>query len=182
LVLDGFVTHHFLALLLLEVNKLDLLLEEAAIEFDALLLLSGPESLLVDIFVEEIRFRGQVHILPQLFDAVVSQALLIALDDLEEPGQVVLLLDDLRQIVLYGPFGVGVHHRHEVGFVIGIAGKGVKLLAGLRQGLLLLCLFKVLQELGSPDDPAFLGLVETISPLKFLGPRLFLSLGQVVNA
>ena len=42
LVLDGLVAHHFLALLLLKVNKLDLLLEEAAIEFDALLLLSGP--------------------------------------------------------------------------------------------------------------------------------------------
>ena len=87
------------------------------------------------------------------------QALFIALDDLEEPGQVILLLDDLRQIVLYGPFRMSIHHWHEVGFVIGIAGKGVKLLTGLRQGLLLLCLFKVLQELGSPDDPAFLSLV-----------------------
>jgi len=34
----------------------------------------------------------------------VLQALFIALDDLEEPGQVILLLDDLSQIVLYGPF------------------------------------------------------------------------------
>ena len=181
LVFDGFLAHHFLPLLLLDVHKLDLLLEEAAIEFDALFLVSGPESLLVDILVEEIRFRRQVHILPELFDAVVLQALLIALDDLEEPGQVIFLLDDLSQIVLYGPFGMGIHHWHEVGFVIGIAGEGVKLLTGLRQGLLLLCLFKVLQELGPPDDPAFLGLVQTIGPLGFLGPRLFLSLSQVID-
>lgn len=57
LVFDGFVAHHLLALLLLDVNKLNLLLEEAAIEFDALFLVSGPESLLVYILVEEICFR-----------------------------------------------------------------------------------------------------------------------------
>ena len=114
LVLDGFVTHHFLPLLLLDINKLNLLFKEPAIEFDALLLVSGPLSLLVDILIEEIRFRCQVHILAKLFDSVLPKALFIALDDLEEPGQVIFLLDDLSQIILDGPFRMSVHHRHEV--------------------------------------------------------------------
>jgi len=71
LVFDGFVPHHFLPLLLLDIDKLNLLFKEPAIEFDALFLVSGPLSLLVDILIEEIRFRSQVHILPKLFYTVL---------------------------------------------------------------------------------------------------------------
>jgi hypothetical protein len=50
---------------------LNLLFKEPAIEFDALLLVCGPLSLLINILIEEIRFRCQVHILTKLFNTVV---------------------------------------------------------------------------------------------------------------
>ena len=71
LILYGFVAHHFLPLLLLDVDKLNLLFKEATIEFDALLVVGGPVTLLVDILIKEICLCGHVHILPKLFDTVL---------------------------------------------------------------------------------------------------------------
>lgn len=79
--------------------------------------------MLFDILIKEIRLCRKVHILTKLFNTVVLEAFFIAFDNLEESGEVILLLDNLSQIILDGPFRMSVHHWHEVGFIIGIAGK-----------------------------------------------------------